>query len=79
MMPRYQQVLDVLARIMNRLAQLIVRDGEGATKFITVTRLKVVQILKNVVMLPIVLLSLRWLKLLFRFRSKLGAYCDGHW
>ena len=33
---RYQQVLDVLARIMNRLAQLIVRDGEGATKFITV-------------------------------------------
>ena len=34
--PRYQQVLDVLARIMNRLAQLIVRDGEGATKFITV-------------------------------------------
>ena len=34
--PRYQQVLDVLARMMNRLAQLIVRDGEGATKFITV-------------------------------------------
>ncbi len=28
--------LDVLARIMLRLAQLIVRDGEGATKFITV-------------------------------------------
>ncbi|WP_130803297.1 bifunctional glutamate N-acetyltransferase/amino-acid acetyltransferase ArgJ [Acinetobacter ihumii] len=35
--PRYTVVLDVLARIMNRLAQLIVRDGEGATKFITVT------------------------------------------
>ena len=34
--PRYAVVLDVLARIMNRLAQLIVRDGEGATKFITV-------------------------------------------
>lgn len=33
---RYQKVLDVLAGIMNRLAQLIVRDGEGATKFITV-------------------------------------------
>ncbi len=33
---RYQHVLDVLARIMDRLAQLIVRDGEGATKFITV-------------------------------------------
>ncbi|RSC22114.1 MULTISPECIES: bifunctional glutamate N-acetyltransferase/amino-acid acetyltransferase ArgJ [Acinetobacter] len=35
--PRYTVVLDVLTRIMNRLAQLIVRDGEGATKFITVT------------------------------------------
>ena len=34
--PRYSQVLDVLACMMNRLAQLIVRDGEGATKFITV-------------------------------------------
>lgn len=34
--PRYSVVLDVLSRIMNRLAQLIVRDGEGATKFITV-------------------------------------------
>lgn len=33
---RYQKVLYVLAGIMNRLAQLIVRDGEGATKFITV-------------------------------------------
>lgn len=33
---RYQKVLDVLAGIMNRLAQLIVRDGEGVTKFITV-------------------------------------------
>jgi len=33
---RYQHVLAVLARIMDRLAQLIVRDGEGATKFITV-------------------------------------------
>ena len=35
--PRYQDLLDVLNRIMTRLAQLIVRDGEGATKFITVT------------------------------------------
>ncbi|MFU8925930.1 bifunctional glutamate N-acetyltransferase/amino-acid acetyltransferase ArgJ [Acinetobacter puyangensis] len=35
--PRYQVVLEVLSRIMLRLAQLIVRDGEGATKFITVT------------------------------------------
>lgn len=34
--PRYAVVLDVLTRIMKRLAQLIVRDGEGATKFITV-------------------------------------------
>lgn len=33
---RYQKLLEVLARIMDRLAQLIVRDGEGATKFITV-------------------------------------------
>ncbi|MGK3626654.1 bifunctional ornithine acetyltransferase/N-acetylglutamate synthase, partial [Acinetobacter sp. A11] len=33
---RYAKVLEVLARVMNRLAQLIVRDGEGATKFITI-------------------------------------------
>ncbi len=34
--PRYAVVLEVLTRTMKRLAQLIVRDGEGATKFITV-------------------------------------------
>lgn len=34
---RYQVILDTLSRIMLRLAQLIIRDGEGATKFITVT------------------------------------------
>ena len=34
--PRYTVVLDVLNRVMLRLAQLIIRDGEGATKFITV-------------------------------------------
>ncbi len=34
--PRYAVLLDVLNRVMLRLAQLIVRDGEGATKFITV-------------------------------------------
>ncbi len=33
---RYVVVLDVLVRVMKRLAQLIVRDGEGATKFMTV-------------------------------------------
>ena len=33
---RYSVVLDVLTKVMKRLAQLIVRDGEGATKFITV-------------------------------------------
>ena len=33
---RYTVVLDVLTRVMKRLAQLIVRDGEGATKFMTV-------------------------------------------
>lgn len=33
---RYAVILDVLTRVMKRLAQLIVRDGEGATKFITV-------------------------------------------
>lgn len=32
----YAVVLDVLMRVMKRLAQLIVRDGEGATKFITI-------------------------------------------
>ena len=34
---RYTVVAEVLIRVMKRLAQLIVRDGEGATKFITVT------------------------------------------
>ena len=34
--PRYAVVLDILNRVMLRLAQLIIRDGEGATKFITV-------------------------------------------
>lgn len=34
--PRYARVQEVLNRIMLRLAQLIIRDGEGATKFITV-------------------------------------------
>ena len=34
--PRYAVVLEVLSRVMKRLAQLIVRDGEGATKFMTV-------------------------------------------
>lgn len=34
---RYAIVLDVLVRVMKRLAQLIIRDGEGATKFMTVT------------------------------------------
>lgn len=33
---RYIVILDVLIRVMKRLAQLIVRDGEGATKFMTV-------------------------------------------
>ena len=33
---RYSIILEVLTRVMKRLAQLIVRDGEGATKFITV-------------------------------------------
>ncbi len=33
---RYAEVLSVLSRIMQRLAQLIIRDGEGATKFITI-------------------------------------------
>lgn len=33
---RYDDVLEVLIRVMKRLAQLIVRDGEGATKFMTV-------------------------------------------
>ena len=33
---RYELLLSALQRVFNRLAQLIVRDGEGATKFITV-------------------------------------------
>ncbi|RKG32478.1 bifunctional glutamate N-acetyltransferase/amino-acid acetyltransferase ArgJ [Acinetobacter tianfuensis] len=33
---RYAVVAEVFTRVMKRLAQLIVRDGEGATKFITV-------------------------------------------
>lgn len=35
--PRYAVISEVLIRVMKRLAQLIVRDGEGATKFMTVT------------------------------------------
>jgi glutamate N-acetyltransferase/amino-acid N-acetyltransferase len=34
--PHYQPLFDALAAVFIRLAQLIVRDGEGATKFITV-------------------------------------------
>ena len=34
--PHYQPLFDVLRAVFLRLAQLIVRDGEGATKFITV-------------------------------------------
>ncbi|MCF9000236.1 bifunctional glutamate N-acetyltransferase/amino-acid acetyltransferase ArgJ [Acinetobacter nectaris] len=34
--PRYAVVKETLFRVMKRLAQLIIRDGEGATKFITV-------------------------------------------
>ena len=34
--PHYQALFAALARVFLRLAQLIVRDGEGATKFITV-------------------------------------------
>ena len=34
--PHYQPLFDALTHIFVRLAQLIVRDGEGATKFITV-------------------------------------------
>ena len=33
---RYLLLLSALQRVFNRLAQLIVRDGEGATKFMTV-------------------------------------------
>lgn len=33
---RYEALLAALQRVFTRLAQLIVRDGEGATKFITV-------------------------------------------
>ncbi|WP_230657726.1 bifunctional glutamate N-acetyltransferase/amino-acid acetyltransferase ArgJ [Psychrobacter sp. I-STPA10] len=34
--PHYQALYEALARVFLRLAQLIVRDGEGATKFISV-------------------------------------------
>ncbi|MFA9202452.1 MAG: bifunctional glutamate N-acetyltransferase/amino-acid acetyltransferase ArgJ [Flavobacteriales bacterium] len=34
--PRFSAVMQVLSRVFIRLAQLIVRDGEGATKFISV-------------------------------------------
>ena len=33
---RFATLLDVLTRVMKHLAQLLVRDGEGATKFMTV-------------------------------------------
>ncbi|TCM63285.1 glutamate N-acetyltransferase [Acinetobacter calcoaceticus] len=35
--PRYAELLTIVNRVMARLAQLIIRDGEGATKFISVT------------------------------------------
>ena len=34
--PHYQSLFDALAEVFIRLAQLIVRDGEGATKFMSV-------------------------------------------
>lgn len=34
--PHYQPIFDALTSVFVRLAQLIVRDGEGATKFMTV-------------------------------------------
>lgn len=34
--PHYQAIFDALTEVFVRLAQLIVRDGEGATKFMTV-------------------------------------------
>ncbi|WLP95691.1 bifunctional glutamate N-acetyltransferase/amino-acid acetyltransferase ArgJ [Psychrobacter sp. M13] len=34
--PHYQPLFDALSAVFMRLAQLIVRDGEGATKFMTV-------------------------------------------
>lgn len=34
--PRFAKIMQVLSRVFIRLAQLIVRDGEGATKFMTV-------------------------------------------
>lgn len=34
--PEAQQLFDVLKRVFQQLAQAIVRDGEGATKFVTV-------------------------------------------
>ena len=34
--PHYQPIFEALASVFVRLAQLIVRDGEGATKFMTV-------------------------------------------
>lgn len=34
--PHYQPIFDALTSVFLRLAQLIVRDGEGATKFMTV-------------------------------------------
>jgi glutamate N-acetyltransferase/amino-acid N-acetyltransferase len=34
--PRFAELMQVFARVFMRLAQMIVRDGEGATKFITV-------------------------------------------
>ena len=34
--PHYQPIFDTLTAVFLRLAQLIVRDGEGATKFMTV-------------------------------------------
>ncbi|MCD8339836.1 MAG: bifunctional glutamate N-acetyltransferase/amino-acid acetyltransferase ArgJ, partial [Burkholderiales bacterium] len=35
--PRFDELLDALIEVSQKLAQAMVRDGEGATKFITIT------------------------------------------
>ena len=77
--PHYQAVFDALRDVFVRLAQLIVRDGEGATKFMTVkvsggqTTQECCDVAYAVTHSPLVKTAF------FCKRCKLGTYLSSHW
>lgn len=62
--PIYAVLRDAITELAQTLAQLIVRDAEGATKFITI-QVEGVQLLLNAARLPMRLVIRHWLKRLF--------------